>query len=461
MSSSQNDASAAGQKKSAVSVVAASALLVAVLVCAGCLLYVLDASFSQQERQARQIAALEADMARAQEAQQAIVLALQKNNRAFDAALAAQAETIGTLHKEDAGLRKDVEALAGQSALMQGERKQADAEVQRLRQDLEKIYQHAVAMNEKQRSLSEAAQLYIDRQVLAFSDAPPPARSFNFYQGSEWREAAHLAAAAGRRHGGFASGWLPLGDSRGFLFRYDGIGFGQSTQMNLVNNRLESVLVLAPGLSAVSGGEITINAATDGTDRVILDGCLSWEELPAQDGMQKWQARDSDNQTRTVKVTQGVPVARQASCDNRYLDYYHAVQLKQRLPSIVQLPAIIGQRDARLSGLPQGACLRFSGCVDGSDFLISRGGFLEHRHRSYSQIGTHSSCPFDLRVNGGGYFLNGQEIRVGEKIHIGFDMRDFKVIKARGRVERVEQGILLLNDDMAGGPDRYEVDLCP
>ncbi|MDP2206406.1 MAG: hypothetical protein Q8K65_08875 [Alphaproteobacteria bacterium] len=459
MSSSQNDASA-GQKKSAASAVIAAALLVAVLVCTGCLFYVLDASFSQQERQARQIEALEADLALAQEAQQAIVSVLQKNNRAFDAALAAQTENIGLLHKEDADLRKDIDALTGQNVILQGERKLAAEEVQRLRQDLEKIYHHAVAMHEKQRSLSEAVQLYIDRQVLAFSDAPPPARTFNFYQGSEWREAAHRAAAASRRHGGFASGWLPLGDSRGFLFRYDGIGLGQSSQMDLVNKRLESVLVLAPGLSAVSGGEITIAAASDGTDRVILDGCLSWEELPAQDGMQKWQASDSDNQMRFVKVTQGVPVTRQASCDNRYLDYYHAVQLQQRLPSVVQLP-VIGQRDARLSGLPLGACLRFTGCVDGSDFLISSGGILEHKHRSFSQIGTHPSCPFDLRVNGGGYFLNGQEIRAGEKIHIGFDMRDFKVIKARGRVERVEQGILLLNDDMAGGSDRYEVDLCP
>lgn len=457
MSSSQKEALVAGQKKSVAFVAIATALLVAVIACAGCLLYVLEAAFSQQERQARQIAILEADLALAQEAQRAVISVLEKNNQAFDAVLAAQAETNGILHKEGGDLRKDVEAL---TALLQGERKLTSEELQRVRHDLEKIYQHSVAMNEKQRSLSEAAQLYIDRQVLAFSDTPSPARSFNFYQSSDWLAAAHLAAVGSRRYGGFASGWLPLGDSRGFLFRYDGIGFGYPPHMDLANNRLESIIVLAPGLSAVPGGEVTIKAATDGTDRVILDGCLSWEELPAQDGMQKWQASDSDNQMRFVKVTQGVPVTRQVSCDNRYLDYYNAVQLKERLPSVVQLPAV-SIRDARLRNLPYGACLRFAGCVDGSDFLISRGGFLEHKHRSFSQIGTHSTCPFDLRVNGGGYFLDGAEIRVGEKVHIGFDIRDFKVIKARGRVERVENGIFLLNDDMAGGSDRYEVDLCP
>lgn len=107
-------------------------------------------------------------------------------------------------------------------------------------------------------------------------------------------------------------------------------------------------------------------------------------------------------------------------------------------------------------------CVRFMGCVDISARIFMKENLLLLQdHISTRQIGTDSSCPAQAQVSGGGYFLDGKMVRVGDRTPLAVPFDRFEVIVGRGKVSWAGQRSIEIDDLMQGGASVYEIDLCP
>ena len=125
-------------------------------------------------------------------------------------------------------------------------------------------------------------------------------------------------------------------------------------------------------------------------------------------------------------------------------------------------PAMIGMRQdpatlTMTAGKP--GCVRFMGCVDGSDMLTIKGGMLTHWHRAGEQIGTASGCRSKFRLPKGGYFVEGQPAVAEGSARAVDHLVSFKNVIVRGGA-RLEGDALLIDDTMLDGPGVYAIDLC-
>lgn len=119
------------------------------------------------------------------------------------------------------------------------------------------------------------------------------------------------------------------------------------------------------------------------------------------------------------------------------------------------------ERTLEVWGTHDPACLKFVGCVDGSDSLSVEDGKLVHKHLSFSQIGDHAGCPADTTIPGGGFFVDGKKVAAEGNFDLKMDFGSFRVISARGEVRETSAQSIVMDDNPLGGSAPYIIDICP
>jgi len=107
------------------------------------------------------------------------------------------------------------------------------------------------------------------------------------------------------------------------------------------------------------------------------------------------------------------------------------------------------------------SCIRFIGCVDGSDTVKIENSILTHQHIANAEIGTHSSCSSGVKFAGGGFLIDGTAVQANQAVKVGItSIGSYIVVAGRGIVKPSDSKTLLIDDTRIPAAATYVIDLC-
>lgn len=235
----------------------------------------------------------------------------------------------------------EIESLSAQidETLLKARAQQA--EFQRLKLQGKEIgsisSDHQKEISKLTRKMDATAKAILEEGVLSLMLRHQEPRPFSYFKGREWRHEIAVFQSQLMRVRAVPTTVDLAGGEDTFVIKnkgemqVDGV-FHKSVETFKADNEEANIFfVKAPGLMDLENNRLTIIGDTD-MDRVILDGCLSWgEEENQESDFTTWRATDTEQRSRTLRVTKGIPTKIHPICDNRYLKVHSYPILRSQL----------------------------------------------------------------------------------------------------------------------------------